>query len=160
MSIFETVLSDASVAIEWLEEEDDPAKRRILYTAAISLLYAVSDTMDRDEADHVRAFIQGARLVWKQESLDWESGRSEKFNWFYDFIRAERHKVIHEAIHSHSGDASIPVVSFGVQEAGFSELQSDIYWPLTEGPLEGIDARDALKDALDWWKRELQALSS
>ena len=155
MSDYQSLLNDATNAIEWLECEDDFQRRRILYAAIMGLLNSISDVLDRDPSTDVRKFIQDARLRWKSES------QNAGFNWFYDFIRPERNRVIHEGAQSHSDENPIflSVVDCGVTVC-FNESFSDIYWPTSLEGFDGQDVRDVLNKALDWWREELTAITT
>ncbi|WP_296427511.1 hypothetical protein [Yoonia sp.] len=153
MSEYRFLLRDTEAAVEWLEDEDDHQRRRILYAAVMGLLYSISDVLDRDGAKHVRQAIQKARCRWKSES---EAGQ---FNWFYDFIRPERTRVVHEGRHSHSDDTPIfLIVAQSNEVADLEEDYSDVYWPTELEKLSGQDVRDVLKKALDWWVAELRIM--
>lgn len=148
-----SIWEDAKYASSWIENEDDPVKRRILWNSTLVLLCSISDVLDRDENRKVRQRIQIARLRWKEQS---EAG----VNVFNKFIRFERNNLVHEGRHGHSNSADIPIVIDGLSigdEHGFV-LTADLYWPMESGPYEGEDARDVLKMAVDWWESELEKM--
>ena len=147
------VLSDTEHACQWLENEDEPVRRRILWHSAISMLCTISDVLDRDGDKNVRRAVQSARIRWKSE-------QSTSFNVFYDFIRVERNRLSHEALHGHADD--MPIVLVAVTQDYVEDLSntddSDVFWPIEHGPFEGLDARDALAKSIQWWKDELRRM--
>ncbi len=152
-SLAYSLLADVQCSLDWLENQDNPSKRRILWIASISMLNTISDVLDRDPDKEVRKWIQDARLRWKQEAKD---GR----NIFEHFIRIERNNLNHEWLHGHSDDAPIFLVvkeDEGAEEQAFGNF-NHLYWPMENGPFAGEDARDVLKWSIDWWRSELEKM--
>lgn len=144
-----------------LEDEKDNRKWRIHWAAAVALVRAVGHVLDKvDGADAtVKAASRAAFKRWKTDP-DCEI--------FRDFIEGERNNILKEyRFGPHPTEEVGIAVSVTLRHPETGEMMQvtdvlsigeSIYRPMLEGFRQGDDARDVLTDALDWWRRELDAL--
>ena len=152
------VLADCRIALTMLEEEPDPQRWRIQWAGAMALTRAVGHVLDK---------VDGADPVLKQVSNEffkkWKTEPEHEI--FTSFIERERNGVLKE----YAGDVhpldEVPVVLQAVAiPPGGGEpkmigdvmtLDENLYRPLLDGPWQGIDCREVLGEALDWWEEQL-----
>ena len=149
MHIAMEILNDCRAAQRHLEDIDDPAIRRILWAGLITSLRAIGDVLDRDDSKSVRSNYQAAAKEW----VDEETGDPV----WKEFIRAERNQVVHEFRFGHSEGPQLVLVD-KIGESPLFELESDVYWPMEVGPFAGMDARDAITEAILWWEKNLKKI--
>jgi hypothetical protein len=156
------VLEDCRVALQFLEEETDLRRWRVHWAGAVALTRAVGHVLDKvDGADSViKLAANNAFRSWK--------GPSAQHKIFREFIDSERNSILKEYRFNHHPLDEVPIVlETTLQNPATGELVKNhqvfpigdnIYRPMTDGAYEGDDARDLLKDALDWWEVELRKI--
>jgi hypothetical protein len=87
---------------------------------------------------------------------------------FREFIEHERNNLLKEYRSDvHPSDTvpvaiQMPIIPVNGGETKFIgevfHLDENIYRPLLEGRWEGIDSRDVLGEALNWWSAQLDAI--
>jgi hypothetical protein len=143
-----------------LEDEKDSQRWRILWAGAIALTRAVGHVLDKvDGKDPL--IKQTAKRFFKR----WMTEPEHRI--FEYFVEHERNNVLKEYRSAVHPLASVPVAAqmslkslegdsekliYGV------ELDENIYRPLIEGPWAGLDGRDVLQEAIDWWAGQLDLI--
>jgi hypothetical protein len=158
------VLSDCELALEFLEQATTEEIWRVHWFAAIGLVRTVGDVLHKVDGQNPTLKLKIARAYQA-----WKADRKQH-SIFWDFIKDQRDKLIHEYESDVHPLEKVPVaVEFHVVslEDGSKhtvrdvmELDENIYRPMLDGPWEGDDARDVLRDAIDWWKTELDKIDS
>ena len=150
------VLDDARLAHQHLDSVLDPPRFRVFWAASCALLRAVGNVLknvDTKVSEERRAAIEAA---W----VRWETDRREHAI-FWEFIKAERDLILKKyeirIDMSEHGAVSRDLIS---GEATLETLGPEYYIPLTEGPFAGMDARELVRDALEWWDEQLAAIEA
>lgn len=155
------VLADCWFALSLLEADTESQSWRVHWAAAIALARAVGSVLDKVDsaADPLVKLAQAGRhRRWKNMDL-------AEHQIFREFIERERNNLLKEYQTDVYGEAEI-FLGLGdqagvVQELGaMVALDENLYRPMEDGPWAGEDARDVLRDALDWWERELTAIDA
>ena len=156
------VLEDCELALEFLEQSTNDQIWRIHWFAAVALVRTVGDVLDKVDGRNpiYTKSIKSAYQIWKADQ------DSNKIFWC--FIKEQRDKLIHEydsdAHPSHSASIVLEfdLVSLAdgtkTRHGTAIELEENIYRPMLAGPWEGDDARDVLREAIDWWSIELDKI--
>lgn len=144
------VLDDCKKAHELLEDETDDTKFRILWVAGIALARAVGhvlDKVDSKQNETAKRVISSAYENWKKDR--------EGNKIFWEFIDDERNRVLKEY---EMGFLSGPI---HVAASGqLFTLDENLFCPISDGAFAGEDCRDILKEAIDWWKNQLQGIET
>lgn len=155
------VLGDCRLALQMLELEQDPAKLRVLWAAAVALVRAVGHVLKSVDCQdsYVRQVSNEFYARWVKEP---------EHEIFPKFIKHERDNLLKEYRSDVHPLDEVPVViemSAISLETGMPhtireivQLDENLYRPMLEGPWEGDDCRDVLGEALMWWERELNAI--
>lgn len=158
------VLDDCELALEFLEQSTNDQIWRVHWFAAVALVRTVGDVLDRvDSRDHrYKGPVKAAYAAWQD---DRESNKI-----FWDFIKDQRDKLIHEYdSDAHPDERVSLLIEFGLASPKDSasqthqeiiELDGNLYRPMLAGPWEGDDARDVLREAIDWWKLQLDKIDA
>ena len=150
------VLDDAKLAHRHLDSVLDPPRFRVFWAASCALLRTVGHVLKNVDAklsDQRRTAIERA---WGR----WQAQRA-KHAIFWEFIEAERNLILKEYeiridIGNHDVVSRDPISGAPSVET----LGPEYYIPLTEGPFAGQDARELVRDALNWWDEELAAIEA
>ena len=158
------VLNDCALALELLEQATTDELWRVHWFAAIGLVRTVGDVLDK--VDGLNPML-APKIA--QAYKDWQADR-ERYRIYWDFIKDQRDKLIHQYASDVHPLEIIPIaveycvasVDDGSEHivSDIFELDENIYRPMLDGPWEGDDARDVLRNAIDWWKAELDKLDS
>lgn len=155
------VLEDCRLALQMLEDETDMQRWRILWAAAAALIRAVGHVLDKVDGRNPSIKRVGGIFFkrWKQEPCH---------EIFRDFIEGERNSILKEY---QSGVHPLEDVSVVVQMhldpvnggdpkviAQTLDLDDNVYRPMLDGPWQGDDCRDVLREAIDWWSEQLDAI--
>ncbi len=156
------VLDDCELALEFLEQSTTDAIWRVHWFAAVALVRTVGDVLHKVDGQDpaLKPLVNAAFQRWKEDPCDNAI--------FWDFIKNQRDRLVHEYdSDAHPSEKISLLTEFALQSSEGSsamtlgevfELDENIYRPMLAGPWEGDDARDVLKEAIDWWKRELNAI--
>ncbi|MET2829796.1 hypothetical protein [Mesorhizobium shangrilense] len=156
------VLDDCRVGLSMLEDETDVRRWRVHWAASVALIRAVGHVLDKvDGEDPI--IKQAASAAFKQ----WK-GADPRHEIFREFIERERNNLLKEYRSDVHPDAEVALAfEFSAQPASggvpvryaqIAEIDENIYRPFLGGAWEGIDARDVLSDAIEWWDGELTAI--
>lgn len=149
------VLEDCTHAHALLEDEANPNTFRVLWVAGIALARAVGHVLhkvDANENQIVRNAVSEAFNSWKIHK--------EENAIFWHFIEDERNQVLKQyKVGFDPGPVKLIAerdkVPIGVYKVG-----DNIFCPIIEGPFSGEDCRDILKEAIDWWERQLSLIEN
>ena len=155
------VLNDCCVALNMLEEESDLQRWRILWAAAVALIRAVGHVLDKVDGEDqiVKAVAREFYKTWKCDA---------EHIIFREFIEHERNILLKEYRSDvHPLDkvqvvVEMPIVPVHGGEPQTSaqvfDLDENIYRPILDGPWQGVDAREVLGEAIEWWNLQLDAI--
>ncbi|MBM3130952.1 MAG: hypothetical protein FJ009_20280 [Chloroflexi bacterium] len=142
------VLDDCRIAYGLLESETNESNFRVLWVAGIALARAVGHVLDKvDSKQDKKLGTIIARLydAWKRDKT------GNKIYW--EFIKDERNRVLKEyEVGFLSGP--IPVTASGE----IFVLDENLHCPISDGAYAGEDCRDVLKQSIEWWEMQLQAI--
>jgi hypothetical protein len=158
------VLGDCELALKFLEQAKTDQIWRVHWFAAVVLIRTVGDVLKNIDGANpiVRAPVKAAYETWKNDRLE--------HSIFWDFIRDQRNKLVKEYdSDAHPSDTVSLLVQMNLVSTSDGRpqahgevfgLDENIYRPMLAGPWEGEDARDVLKEAIDWWKAELNKIDA
>jgi hypothetical protein len=157
------VLEDCRLALSMLEDEADLQRWRIVWAGAVALVRAVGHVLDKVDGDD--AIV---KKVAREFFSEWKVAADHTI--FRDFIERERNNLLKEYRSDvHPFDAvpvviQLPIVSLHGGEANtivqVFDLEDNVYRPLLDGPWEGVDGREVLGEAINWWSSQLDAIDS
>lgn len=155
------VLEDCRLALQMLEEETDIQRWRILWAAAAALIRAVGHVLDKVDGRNPSIKSVGGRFFerWKHDPCH---------EIFRDFIERERNSILKEYqsdVHPLEDVSVVLQVHLDPINGGDPkvlaqalDLDDNVYRPMLDGPWEGDDCRDVLREAIDWWSVQLDAI--
>lgn len=158
------VLDDCRIALSMLEEETDLSRWRVHWAAAMVLARAVGHVLKKVDGSNsvIERAADEAHERWKGDIIEHEI--------FREFIDKERNNIIKEyRFNIHPSEEVSVIVATAVMDVATGSVQEinqvyplgfNIYRPILDGYREGDDARDVLKDAIDWWERELGCIDA
>jgi hypothetical protein len=148
------VLEDLKRAKEMLEVITTNQDWRINWLSAIALARMVGDVLDKVDAKLDPALKKKSREAFEK----WKQTDSQDHAIFREFIKPERDSLIHEYASMVIQSDIVPVVILGQEIEVSADLDENIYRPIIQGMYEGVDARDILELAIEWWDKELSKL--
>lgn len=141
------VLSDCKKAVELMDLENDPQRFRILWVASLSLLRAVGHVLKKVDAasnSDINAAVE--------KHFDYLKSLKTNTHIYWHFIEAERNILLKEyEIGFIAGDISV-VVQPNME---VYTIDDHLYCPMVSGPFEGMDCRDLINEAIEWWEVQL-----
>ena len=152
-------LADCVVAHELLEKNDreDPAWR-VHWVACLALLRTVGHVLDKVDGAHTpehRAAIDATWTAWK--------GDRKRHAIFWLFIECERNSLLKQYEFGVEPEPTYVVTEDGdrlVTEDGDALVTEDDFFRLSVAGFEDQDGRDVIREAIDWWKHELDAVDA
>ncbi|MFH1806499.1 MAG: hypothetical protein ABID63_16585 [Pseudomonadota bacterium] len=156
------VLQDCYHALNLLENEANEDLWRVHWAGALALLRAIGNVLKEvdGKTDPLIASAEKAQFEkWKQDDIDSEM--------FFGFIKKDRDLLLKEyEFNVHPLDTSSILITTNLRDQNGNilehnevyELDENIYRPILSGPKEGYDARDAYKEALEWWGHQLDEI--
>ncbi|MBY6153383.1 hypothetical protein KUV47_09190 [Vannielia litorea] len=142
------VLADCETALRLLEDETDLDVWRVHWVGALTLIRAVGHILHKVDGKDggIREFAERSYQAWKAK---------DEHAIFRDFIERERNNILKEY-----GFGYDPAEAFGVvaEEGSIHFLDENIYRPITEGYGQGEDTRDVYREAIDWWRTQLDEI--
>ena len=149
------MLEDAQYALNLMDTEEDVRKIRILWVASITLVRGIGHVLDKVDACQDTALRTKVDDWWR----DLQRQKEEHPHIFWDFIDPQRNKTLKEyclCFDEYCGP--ICVVDGLTGNADSFDLGS-LYIPAHTMPYVGDDIRDLLKEAVEWWAKQLDFLS-
>jgi hypothetical protein len=144
------VLADLVLAHSMLEDEEDQAKFRVLWAAAVGLSRTVGDVLDKVD----RHTSPNLNSVVTKFYKDWKDDEASN-KMFFDFIKTERDLLMHEYRRGYqNGDIPIAILPQGAEYS----LDEGLFSPMIDGPFAGADCRDVLLSAIAWWGEQLDKI--
>jgi len=143
------VLDDVEQCLQWLEDEPDEFRFRMVLVAAIALVRTVGHVLrniDSRNDEKLKRVVDDKFEAWRQNR--------EKSKVFWEFINEERNSILKE--YEFRFDFA-PIVTTAESDHAW-RVGSNLYCPVAEGVYAGEDVRDVLKEAVAWWRRELQEI--
>lgn len=157
------VLEDCRLALNMLEEEANLQRWRILWAGAVALVRAVGHILDKVDGKDATV-----KRVAREFFNGWKSGADHMI--FREFIERERNNLLKEyrsdlhPLEAVQVAVQMRLVPVNVVEpktiAEVFDLDDNVYRPLLDGPWEGLDGREVLGEAIDWWDSQLEAIDS
>ena len=156
------VLQDCYHALNLLENEENEDLWRVHWAGALALLRAVGNVLKQVDAKtdpRIAAAEKEQFKKWKQDDRD--------SDMFFEFIKKDRDLLLKEyEFNVHPLDTSSILITTKLRDQNGNifehnevhELDGNIYRPILSGPKEGDDARDAYKEALEWWGHQLDEI--
>jgi hypothetical protein len=158
------VLKDCEYALELLEHASNNQIFRVYWFASVVLVRTVGDVLHKVDGIDVRFKrpVEEAYHRWKAHQKD--------NRIFWKFVKDQRDKLVHE----YESDVypSDKINLFVTREMRIAasgtagndqnpfELDENLYRPMFAGPWESEDCRDVLKQAIEWWKCELDKIDA
>jgi hypothetical protein len=143
------VLSDLCVSRELLQAEQSSDQFRVLWVASVALCRAIGHAlqkMDSISSPQLRLAIKGTYESWKSSP--------DLHSVFFEFIEDERNSVLKEyefGFMSGAGTLDGLVLPDGL----LATLPDNLFCPMSDGRFAGIDCRDVLDLAINWWQQQL-----
>lgn len=143
------VLSDLCVARELLQTEQSSDRFRVLWVASVALCRAIGHAlqkMDSISSPQLRLAIKAAYESWKSSP--------DIHLVFFEFIEDERNSVLKEyefGFMSGAGTLDGLVLPDGLS----ATLPDNFFCPMSDGRFAGVDCRDVLDLAINWWQQQL-----
>ena len=158
------VLSDCEIALEMLENEEDLERWRVVWAGAMALLRAVGHVLAKEDGRNpkLHPFVDAAYRRWKDDRVANQI--------FWNFIEEERNNILKQYhFNIYPMDQTDVIVIPDTENIGTDEssptpkvfsITGSLYRPIVDGFCEGDDARDVYREALEWWKTELNAIEA
>ncbi len=148
-TVCKSVLQDVEQCLEWLDEESDEFRFRMVLIAAVALIRTVGHVLQKVDGSRdpiLMEIIMRRFRAWKQDRT--------KAKVFWEFIEAERNSILKE--YDLRFDFA-PIVTTAEADHAW-RIGSNLYCPVAEGSYLGEDVRDVLREAVAWWKNELAGI--
>lgn len=150
----EVVLNDCRLTIDKLEAERAPELFRVWMVAAFALVRAVGHVLDKIDGDE----SEEVRLAVKKFWPEWKKGEGEH-QIFKDFIEHERNAILKTYEFNFAPDPN-PIHFTDGNEVFQLENEDLFYVPAGTGPYAGEDVRELLRQACDWWTKQLALIKA
>jgi hypothetical protein len=146
------ILSDLRVAQELLQMEQSSERFRVLWVSSVALCRAIGHALqkvDSSVSPKLNSAISAAYKSWKTDP--------EENHVFFEFIEDERNSVLKEyefGFMSGAGTVDGLVLPDGL----LVTLADNFFCPMTGGRFSGVDCRDVLDLAVNWWQKQLDLI--
>jgi len=130
-----------------MELEEDPKAFRVLWVASLTLLRSIGHVLQKIDG---KSSPEMGDLV--AQHYDYLKAQRDRPSIFWDFIEAERNMLLKEyEIGFLAGE--IPVIT--EQDGKVFTIGDHLFCPMITGPFEGMDCRDLINEAIEWWEIQL-----
>ena len=144
----EAVLADAKEAVRRFSVAQDDQDRRLYWFAAVGLLRAVGHVLDKVDAASDPAFKKRQEAWW----------RVAKQDPVHQFIEHTRNSLLKQYLPQ--AEPAYIVTRNGERiELRDGSVLVTARWYLTDGPLEGREAGEVIREAVAWWEQQLVDLA-
>lgn len=157
-----TALQDCKLALELLEKEEKLDLWRVHWVSALTLCRIVGHVLQK-----VDAWDHNEKDIIDRYYREWKSDKAEH-EIFREFIENHRNALLKEYDFKQHSMIEVPILlSLNLVNLHTGEpkkleqiasLGENIYRPILDGYREGDDARDVLKEAIDWWEKQLSVI--
>ena len=149
------MIADAENALRMLEECENEDDFRVLWIACMTILRSVGHVLGK--VDHENKCLAASIDSW------WKNLKANKDEIiFHEFIEKERNFSIKEYTFNYGeySGCNLAIKDENRKTTFFSdaEILEELYIPMVNGPYEGEDCRDVIREAIDWWKQQLQKI--
>jgi hypothetical protein len=152
-------LSDCEIAYGLLKNEKaDSQTWRIYWVACLSLLRAVGHVLDKVDCDADQKHRDCIARAWTK----WKADRNSH-SIFWNFIEAERNNLLKQYKFGVQPEPIYLVTEEGdrlVTEKDEPLTLEQDYFKLSLTGLEDREGRDAISEAIKWWKQQLDAIEA
>jgi hypothetical protein len=149
------VLLDAAAALEAWEETEDAVSGRAFYAAVLVLLRAVGHVLHKvDVRDHpeIAPLVAANFAAWKDNP--------DEYPLFTEFIDPERNAILKEYEFGVGAEQVVGTwENLQTGERGEMPIPTKIY-AYDDGPFAGEDVRDVARQAVEFWREELDELEA
>ncbi|MBT3350055.1 MAG: hypothetical protein HOL66_15945 [Rhodospirillaceae bacterium] len=146
------VLEDCREALRLLEEQPSGTTWRVQWSACCTLLRTVrnvlfevdikDDTHPPELVKEVQSFRDGMKASEPEPKIYW------------GFIAESANIILHE-YDLHAGQGITIHVGANIEAGEAPHTRS---YPIHDGPFEGQDQRDVVREAIDWWEKQLEEI--
>lgn len=157
MLLARVAYNDGVLAVEYLESATDDAHFRLFWITCCASLRAIGHVLHNVDA------AMGTQELRDAINVSWQSWKAERNDHpiFWEFIEQERNLMLKAYDVGYSRQGSTMIVPDDTAGEWVSELvSSDLYTPMRRGCYSGHDARDLVREALQWWDRQLNILEA
>lgn len=148
------VLEDLEVATRLLRQDLASDQLRVLWVAGVALCRAVGHALVQVDAKSSASL----KLAIRSRYALWEADR-DAHSIFFEFIKGERDAVLKEYEFGFLAGTDA-LSSISIPEDLRKTLPDNFFCPITGGRFAGVDARDVLDTAAQWWRRQLDEIDS
>ena len=149
------MIDDAENALRMLEDCDDEDDFRVLWIACVTILRSIGHVLAK--VDHKDKYLSASIDTW------WKNLKANKDEViFHDFIEKERNFAIKEYVFGYQECSPWSMVAIDENEK--ATFLPELGFPdepiieMVDGPFEGEDCRDVIRQAIDWWKTQLKKI--
>jgi hypothetical protein len=147
------VLLDAEAALDAWEETEDAVRGRVFYAAVLMLLRAVGHVLHKvDVREHpeIAPLVAASFATWKEDP--------DEYPLFTEFIDPERNAILKEYEFGVGPEQVVGIwENLQTGERGEMPIPTKIY-AYEDGPFAGEDVRDVARQAVEFWRDELDEL--
>ena len=133
----------------------DEPRFRVHWAACLTLLRAVGHVLDKVDSKHSPAVKTAVKAAYQRWKADPEGAAI-----FWHFIEAERNLVLKEYETRFDLSGFDVVVEDEEGQPKTEWLGPEYYIRITAGPFIAEDARELVRDAIEWWEGELQRIEA
>jgi hypothetical protein len=147
------VLQDCIHAHALLEDEINLTTFRVLWVSGVALAREVGHVLrkvDAEENDKIKKAVSDVYDSWKNNKDD---------NLiFWHFIENERNQILKQyKVGFFPGPVRLIVEKHKVPIGEYT-VDDNLFCPIIDGPFAGEDCRDVLREAIDWWEKQLSSI--
>lgn len=151
------MIDDAENALRMLEECENEDDFLVLWIACVTILRSIGHVLGK--VDHQDKCLSAPINSWWK---DLKANTDEVI--FHELIEKERNFSIKEYKFNYGAYRGwgLMLEDKNGKAMYFSEdaIPEGVYIPMVDGPFDGEDCRDVIRQAIDWWKQQLQKIEN
>ena len=151
------MIDDAENALRMLEECENKDDFLVLWSACVTILRSIGHVLGK--VDHQDKCLSAPINSWWK---DLKANTDEVI--FHELIEKERNFSIKEYKFNYGAYRGwgLMLEDKNGKAMYFSEdaIPEGVYIPMVDGPFDGEDCRDVIRQAIDWWKQQLQKIEN